>query len=144
MAKLLLLNYKLHKKIHLKVAGINNLGQGFGFSNQIIAPNFSGNQSSKSQSSLQLKNKKIFISKTASGDEIEAQIIQENSKFITASLSKIIQPSSQRKEPPCPYFKDCGGCQLQHLKALDYQDFKQKIIDDLRFVHISVFNEHHR
>jgi 23S rRNA (uracil1939-C5)-methyltransferase len=96
--------------MNLKILGISNLGQGFA-----VAQN----------------NKKIFISKTAPQDQVEAKIIKENSKFIAANLVKIIAPSPERKTPPCQYFNDCGGCSLQHLKSDYYQNFKQKILSDL-------------
>ncbi len=100
-------------QITIQIAGLSNLGQGFA-----LAAN------SK-------KNKKIFVSKTLIGDQIEAQIIKENSKFIAANLIKIISPSKDRATPPCPHFNDCGGCSLQHLTNDYYQSFKQKILLDL-------------
>ncbi len=103
----------MSNKINLKISGISNLGQGFALA--------SNNK----------KNKKIFVSKTLIGDEIEAQIIKENSKFTSANLIKIITPSPDRTDPLCPHFNDCGGCGLQHLTMEYYQNFKRKILLDL-------------
>lgn len=100
-------------QINIEITGISNLGQGFA-----LAPN-------------NKKNKKIFVSKTLIGDQIEVKIIKENSKFIAANLIKIISPSPDRAKPPCPHFDDCGGCSLQHLTTNYYQSFKQKILLDV-------------
>ncbi len=99
--------------INLKITGLSNLGQGFALAE--------GNK----------KNKKIFVSKTLIGDEIEAKILKENSKFVAANLVKIISPSSDRAKAPCPHFDDCGGCSLQHLTPDYYQSFKRKILLDI-------------
>lgn len=99
--------------INLKISGISNLGQGFTFLEN------------------DHKNRKIFVSKTAIGDEIEAKIVKENSKFILGSLTKIIKKSPDRRDAPCPYFSECGGCELQHLEIPVYQNFKQKALKDL-------------
>ena len=111
----------MNKQINLKISGISNLGQGFAMYSSIQPSPAQNNQ----------KNKKIFVSKTLIGDQIEAQIIKENSKFIVANLIKITSPSPNRATPPCQYFANCGGCGLQHLTQNYYQDFKQKILLDL-------------
>jgi 23S rRNA (uracil1939-C5)-methyltransferase len=41
---------------------------------------------------------------------------------------KIISPSEHRVAPPCPHFKACGGCQLQHASDAVVADFKTDII----------------
>jgi 23S rRNA (uracil1939-C5)-methyltransferase len=103
----------LNKQVDLEISGISNLGQGFA-----LAPD-------------SRKNKKIFVSKTLPGDQVQVQIIKENSKFIAAKLLKITSPSLERVAAPCPHFSDCGGCELQHLQKNYYQNFKQKILLDL-------------
>lgn len=99
--------------INLTISGISNLGQGFSL--------IQNDQ----------KNRKIFVSKTVVGDEIEAKIVKENSKFVLGSLTKIIKKSPNRREAPCRYFSECGGCELQHLELSYYQNFKQKTLKDL-------------
>ena len=74
------------------------------------------------------KSNKIFVSKTITGDEIEARITKKSNKFTVAKLEKIIKKSDLRKDAECEYFDRCGGCSLQHLKDDFYLDFKKKNI----------------
>ncbi|MFC1699569.1 class I SAM-dependent RNA methyltransferase, partial [Candidatus Omnitrophota bacterium] len=46
----------------------------------------------------------------------------EKKNFITGLSAEILKPSSNRREPLCPYFGRCGGCQYQHL------DYKQEVL----------------
>jgi len=59
---------------------------------------------------------KVFVPYSAPGDVVQAKIVEKKSNYYVAKIKKIIAPSPQRTEPPCPYFKDCGGCDLQHIK----------------------------
>ena len=34
-------------------------------------------------------------------------------------------------DPPCKYYKRCGGCQIQHLSNESQDDFKQEIVENL-------------
>ncbi len=43
-------------------------------------------------------------------------------------LQKIIKRSPLRIEPPCPYFSNCGGCQLQHVAYSTQLQFKKQFI----------------
>src|SRR5690606_1027364 len=51
-------------------------------------------------------------------------------RYTEADLVRVVAPSPDRVEPPCPVFGRCGGCALQHL-AYDAQvRFKQKVVED--------------
>lgn len=41
---------------------------------------------------------------------------------------RIEQPSDQRVAPPCPHFRSCGGCQLQHASPDFVAEFKRGIV----------------
>ena len=44
-------------------------------------------------------------------------------------LIKLLEKSSERREPVCPYYKTCGGCSLQHMSyklQLEYKHLKVK------------------
>ncbi len=63
--------------------------------------------------------KPIFVAKTAPGDVVEAVLGGDR-----ASVQKILTPSPERAEPPCPYFAKCGGCSLQHVTPEFYRGWK--------------------
>ncbi|WP_373019843.1 23S rRNA (uracil(1939)-C(5))-methyltransferase RlmD [Thiomicrorhabdus sp.] len=59
--------------------------------------------------------KAIFIADSVPGDIVTAKITLQQAKFDEAKLLEIETPSTDRVEPFCPKYEECGGCQLQHL-----------------------------
>jgi 23S rRNA (uracil1939-C5)-methyltransferase len=57
----------------------------------------------------------IFVPYTIPGEQIEAEILREKKEYAEGEIVRIITPSPERREAPCPVFTICGGCQLQHL-----------------------------
>jgi 23S rRNA (uracil1939-C5)-methyltransferase len=60
----------------------------------------------------------VFVPGALPGEATEIEIVEHHKRYLQAKLIRINKESRARIKPPCPYFKDCGGCQLQHL---DYQ-----------------------
>jgi 23S rRNA (uracil1939-C5)-methyltransferase len=77
-----------------------------------------------------LKGKRAFIREVCPGEVVEAEIIEDKPSFIEAKLSNVLEASPQREEPPCPYFRVCGGCDLQHLNINAQRDAKLKMVED--------------
>ena len=68
---------------------------------------------------------KIVLVENALIDEtVDITIVEDNKNYCIGKLNSIITPSSNRQDPPCPYFNDCGGCQLQHMNYLEQLKFK--------------------
>ncbi len=63
-----------------------------------------------------------FIPLTVTGDIVRADVDAQG----RGNLLEIIQPSPLRAFPPCPHFGICGGCALQHVDTITYQDFKKR------------------
>lgn len=59
--------------------------------------------------------KVLFIPYAVTGDEVWVEITQEKKTYSMGKLVRIVEPSSQRVDPFCPYFGECGGCQWQHI-----------------------------
>jgi 23S rRNA (uracil1939-C5)-methyltransferase len=57
----------------------------------------------------------IFVPFTIPGETVEAEIVREKKEYAEGEIVRIITPSADRREAPCPVFTVCGGCQLQHL-----------------------------
>jgi 23S rRNA (uracil1939-C5)-methyltransferase len=57
----------------------------------------------------------VFIPFAAPGESLLVRVTELKKNFARAVVETILVPSSVRREPPCTYFGDCGGCQLQHI-----------------------------
>ena len=60
----------------------------------------------------------ILVGLAAPGDRVRVRVESVRGRTAFASITEIIKPSTQRVEPPCPYFGRCGGCDFQQL---DYE-----------------------
>lgn len=56
-----------------------------------------------------------FVPFTVPGEIVRARILQQKERYLETELLEVLEPSSERSEPPCPYYRECGGCDLQHL-----------------------------
>jgi tRNA/tmRNA/rRNA uracil-C5-methylase (TrmA/RlmC/RlmD family) len=73
----------------------------------------------------------VFVPFVLVGEEIEAELTEVKKSFARARLTRVIQPSPERVEPPCVYFGKCGGCQYQHIAYEAQLRIKHKQISDL-------------
>jgi tRNA/tmRNA/rRNA uracil-C5-methylase (TrmA/RlmC/RlmD family) len=73
----------------------------------------------------------IFVPFVLPGEEVEAEITEVKKHFARAKLLRVIRPSPDRVQAPCPYFGSCGGCQYQHAEYEAQLRIKHKQIADL-------------
>jgi len=59
--------------------------------------------------------KVCFVRDALPGEVVVFNPRQQRSSYIRGELHEIVTPSPERTEPLCPYYGDCGGCQLQHI-----------------------------
>lgn len=58
----------------------------------------------------------IFIPRSTPGDRLRVQLTDRKPGYGRAEILEILEPGPGRREPPCPFFEDCGGCDLQHIE----------------------------
>ena len=58
----------------------------------------------------------LFIARSAPGDRVRVRLVERRADYGRAEIVELLAPGPGRRPPPCPYFVDCGGCQLQHLE----------------------------
>lgn len=73
----------------------------------------------------------VFVSKTVPGDIIEVKIFEDKKSYCRGIVTKIIKPSPDRIEPPCPYFDNCGGCDHQNISYENQLKYKQEIFQEV-------------
>ena len=57
----------------------------------------------------------LFVAEVIPGELVRVRVTSAARKFGRADLVEVIEPSPDRREPRCPHYGACGGCQLQHL-----------------------------
>ena len=72
----------------------------------------------------------LFVKDMLVGECGEIVVTQVRKNFGYGRLMKLISASSERAEPPCKIFKQCGGCQLQHFSLAELQRFKTQRVKD--------------
>lgn len=72
----------------------------------------------------------VFVPYTLVGEQISGVVINDKNKFAIAKANEILNQNPNRILPPCPYFKKCGGCQLQHANYNYALEIKTRIVQD--------------
>ncbi len=57
----------------------------------------------------------IFVPRSAPGDRVRVRLFERRPDYGRAEILELLASGPGRREPPCPYFSRCGGCDLQHL-----------------------------
>lgn len=68
----------------------------------------------------------FFVKDAVIGDYVRVKIMKMKKRYGYARLLKVISPSPSRVEPPCNYYRQCGGCQLQALDYAEQLHFKER------------------
>lgn len=72
----------------------------------------------------------VFVEGALPDEEVLAEIENVKKNYAVARLIEVVKSSSERVEPFCPLYKECGGCQLQHLSYPAQLKWKrQQVID---------------
>lgn len=94
--------------MEVSITKLNHTGEGIGLINGKIA----------------------FIPKTIPGDIVEAQITKEHKSYIEANVCNYKELSPNRVAISCPYYQECGGCQLMGLNYQEQLNYKKdKVIN---------------
>lgn len=64
------------------------------------------------------------------GERVEISLIEDKPQRLKAEPVAIIEPSPDRRTPPCPYFGRCGGCHYQHIADAAQPAHKRAILEE--------------
>ncbi len=74
--------------------------------------------------------KAVFVPFSAPGDIVRCRLLRERKRHAEGTIDSLVTPSPERRQPPCPVFGRCGGCQWQHLPYEVQHCWKEKIFFD--------------
>jgi 23S rRNA (uracil1939-C5)-methyltransferase len=64
------------------------------------------------------------------GETVQVRILRDSETQLEGMVEKVVTPSPHRREPPCPYFGDCSGCQWQHIEYPHQLVLKQELVQN--------------
>jgi 23S rRNA (uracil1939-C5)-methyltransferase len=73
----------------------------------------------------------IFVSNALPQEDIKIKITKVKKGYAFGHLEEIYKESPYRVDAPCPIYKQCGGCQLQHLSYEGQLVAKRKQVADV-------------
>lgn len=75
-----------------------------------------------------------FIPFSLPGEEVDVDIV-DRGKYFDGVVKELLYESPDRVIPVCPYYYQCGGCDIQHMNNKAQLDFKRgKVVDALKYV----------
>ena len=89
------------------------------------------------------RGKAVFLPFVLAGEKVEASLTEQKPGFARAKADAIVEPSSHRAEPACPYFSTCGGCHYQHADYELQLEIKKEILRETlrRFAKLELASE---
>ena len=70
----------------------------------------------------------VLAPRVIPGERVEVEEVRTAKGVVHARPLRILEPSPERIEPPCPYFGRCGGCQYQHFNPERQAAAKREIL----------------
>ncbi|MCK5731987.1 MAG: 23S rRNA (uracil(1939)-C(5))-methyltransferase RlmD, partial [Tenericutes bacterium] len=91
-------------KLDIRKQGIN--GEGIGYYNKTL----------------------VFVPGAINKEKIFCEIVAVSRNFAIGKIVEIKRVSTKRVTPPCKYYDDCGGCQMQHIDYKEQLKVKQNLV----------------
>ncbi|MFO1442402.1 23S rRNA (uracil(1939)-C(5))-methyltransferase RlmD [Bacillus sp. Bva_UNVM-123] len=73
----------------------------------------------------------LFVPNTLPGEKAKIKVIKVNKGYGFGKLIEIYEESPYRVKPSCLIYKECGGCQLQHVSYEGQLKAKEKQVRDV-------------
>ncbi|MDF2903356.1 MAG: hypothetical protein K0S25_994 [Bacillus sp. (in: firmicutes)] len=73
----------------------------------------------------------LFVANALPGEKAKIKVTKVNKGYGFGRLIEVIEKSQYRVDAPCPIYKECGGCQLQHLSYEGQMVAKEKQVREV-------------
>ena len=81
----------------------------------------------------------LFVEGALPGEDVDVELHHRKGRVWFAHVVAVGEESAHRVEAPCPYYGECGGCQLQHVAYPHQLELKEAIVRDaMRRQHVAL------
>lgn len=85
---------------------------------------------SEGQGVVKINGAVVFVPGAVRGEEVEIEITKVMKSAAAGKITRVIKPSPFRREPDCPYFGRCGGCDFRHVSYEEELAAKRRRVQD--------------
>ena len=87
-----------------------------------------------------IDNKITFIDNTLPGEVVNIKITKQKKNINEGRVISILEESKDKEVPICPYYNECGGCNISHINYEKSLLYKKEIVKDIikRYSNIEV------
>lgn len=72
----------------------------------------------------------VFVPKALPGEKVLVRITDVKKNFAKGKIYELIKESDKRVKPNCPYYDECGGCNLRHQDKKANIEFKKSKVEN--------------
>ena len=72
----------------------------------------------------------VFVHGALRGEKCRVLILKTLKSVAFAKVLEVLEPSSERMTPDCPYFPRCGGCTYRHIRYEEELRLKKQRVQD--------------
>lgn len=69
-----------------------------------------------------------FVRGVLPGERVRYRLVGKERGVLTGELIELLESSAERVAPPCPYYSDCGGCEIQEISYREQLRLKREIL----------------
>ncbi len=73
----------------------------------------------------------VLVQRALPGESVDIRITEDRKSYVQGHATAIRTSHASRIAPDCPYYGECGGCDLQHCDYPTQLSLKKAIITDL-------------
>ena len=78
-----------------------------------------------------INDKITFVNNALEGEEVILENLTEEKKYNEACVKEYLTQSNNRVIPKCPFYKECGGCNIMHMNYEAQCEFKLNKVKDI-------------
>ncbi|MBN2378771.1 23S rRNA (uracil(1939)-C(5))-methyltransferase RlmD [candidate division WOR-3 bacterium] len=80
----------------------------------------------------------LFVPFSLPGERLDVSIVKQKKDYAVGRIEGIVEEAANRVEPSCPYYTECGGCQLQHVTYEGEIEIKKSFLKETLVRHAKV------
>lgn len=85
-----------------------------------------------------IDGKIVFVNGALPGEIVELDIIENKKKYMVANVKSIKNESINRVKVECPYYNECGGCDLLHLSYGSQLEYKKNKVKNIFYKYVGL------